>query len=107
MQVSLARSACEVDRKATSSHTVQPPKDWTWTRSASTCWPSHTCRDVHDLHASTIATDQPVLTAHVVLDDECFTDGHAAEMLAQLQDCVGIAAPDAGRASRAAAALIA
>ncbi|WP_131104452.1 cation diffusion facilitator family transporter [Ornithinimicrobium sufpigmenti] len=45
-------------------------------------------QDVHDLHASTIATGLPVLTAHVVLDDECFTDGHAAEMLASLQDCV-------------------
>lgn len=45
-------------------------------------------RSVHDLHASTIATGLPVLTAHVVLDDECFTDGHAAEMLAKLQDCV-------------------
>ncbi|WP_134774584.1 cation diffusion facilitator family transporter [Ornithinimicrobium flavum] len=45
-------------------------------------------REVHDLHASTIATGLPVLSAHVVLDDECFTDGHAAEMLAQLQDCV-------------------
>ncbi|MGO0578225.1 cation diffusion facilitator family transporter [Ornithinimicrobium panacihumi] len=43
---------------------------------------------VHDLHASTIATGLPVLTAHVVLDEECFTDGHAAEMLAKLQDCV-------------------
>jgi cobalt-zinc-cadmium efflux system protein len=45
-------------------------------------------REVHDLHASTIATGLPVLTAHVVLDNECFTDGHAAEMLAHLQDCV-------------------
>ncbi|MGO0577620.1 cation transporter [Ornithinimicrobium sp. CNJ-824] len=45
-------------------------------------------QDIHDLHASTIATGLPVLSAHVVLDEECFTDGHAAEMLAQLQDCV-------------------
>lgn len=45
-------------------------------------------QDVHDLHASTIATGLPVLTAHVVLDEACFTDGHAAEMLAHLQDCV-------------------
>src|SRR5699024_9670374 len=34
-------------------------------------------QDVHDLHASAIATGLPVLTAHVVLDEECFTDGHA------------------------------
>ena len=45
-------------------------------------------QEVHDLHASTIATGLPVLSAHVVLDDECFRDGHAAEMLAQLQECV-------------------
>lgn len=45
-------------------------------------------QEVHDLHASTIATALPVLSAHVVLDDECFRDGHAAEMLAQLQECV-------------------
>lgn len=43
---------------------------------------------VHDLHASTIATGLPVLSAHVVLDDECFRDGHAAEVLGQLQECV-------------------
>ncbi|WP_114906539.1 cation diffusion facilitator family transporter [Ornithinimicrobium murale] len=45
-------------------------------------------QEVHDLHASTIATGLPVLSAHVVLDDACFQDGHAAEMLGQLQECV-------------------
>ena len=44
--------------------------------------------EVHDLHASTIATGLPVLSAHVVLDDACFQDGHAAEVLGQLQECV-------------------
>ena len=43
---------------------------------------------VHNLHASTIATGLPVLTAHVVLDDNCFKDGHAASVLTDLQDCV-------------------
>ena len=43
---------------------------------------------VHDLHASQIATGLPVLTAHVVLDDECFQDGHAPQILDQLQACV-------------------
>jgi cobalt-zinc-cadmium efflux system protein len=43
---------------------------------------------VHDLHASQIATGLPVLTAHVVLDDSCFHDGHAPQMLDQLQACV-------------------
>lgn len=45
-------------------------------------------RSVHDLHVSQIATGLPVLTAHVVVDDECFRDGHAPRMLDQLQECV-------------------
>jgi cobalt-zinc-cadmium efflux system protein len=43
---------------------------------------------VHDLHASQIASDLPVLTAHVVVDDSCFQDGHVPQVLDQLQDCV-------------------
>jgi len=43
---------------------------------------------VHDLHASQIATGLPVLTAHVVVDDSCFQDGHVPQMLDQLQACV-------------------
>lgn len=43
---------------------------------------------VHDLHATQIATGLPVLTAHVVVDDECFYDGHASSLLDDLQDCV-------------------
>jgi cobalt-zinc-cadmium efflux system protein len=45
-------------------------------------------RAVHDLHATQIATGLPVLTAHVVVDDECFYDGHASGILDELQDCV-------------------
>ena len=45
-------------------------------------------KDVHDLHASTVATGLPTLTAHVVVEDECFTDGHAAEMLRHVKECV-------------------
>lgn len=45
-------------------------------------------RNVHDLHASTIATGLPVLTAHVVVDDECFADGSAPALLDELQACV-------------------
>lgn len=45
-------------------------------------------RAVHDLHVSRIASDLPVLTAHVVVDDECFTDGHAPEILRELRSCV-------------------
>lgn len=43
---------------------------------------------VHDLHVSQIATGLPVLTAHVVVDDSCFYDGHTAQMLDDLQHCV-------------------
>ena len=45
-------------------------------------------REVHDLHASTVATGLPTLTAHVVVDDECFADGHAPEVLAHVKECV-------------------
>lgn len=44
--------------------------------------------DVHDLHASTVATGLPVLTAHVVVQDQCFTSGHVAEQLRAVQQCV-------------------
>ncbi|MDR2974832.1 MAG: cation diffusion facilitator family transporter [Propionibacteriaceae bacterium] len=45
-------------------------------------------KEVHDLHASTIATGLPILTAHVVVTDQCFTDGHAATTLREVRDCV-------------------
>lgn len=45
--------------------------------------------DVHDLHASQIATGLPVLTAHVVIEEECFSDAHVPGLLDQLQACVG------------------
>jgi cobalt-zinc-cadmium efflux system protein len=45
-------------------------------------------RAVHDLHATQIATGLPVLTAHVVVDDSCFYDGHASALLDDLQACV-------------------
>ncbi|WP_380172613.1 cation diffusion facilitator family transporter [Kineococcus sp. DHX-1] len=43
---------------------------------------------VHDLHASQITSGLPVLSAHVVLDDSCFLDGHAPVILDSLQACV-------------------
>jgi cobalt-zinc-cadmium efflux system protein len=45
-------------------------------------------REVHDVHASLIATGLPVLSAHVVVENECFKDGHAGHILDQLQDCL-------------------
>ncbi len=44
--------------------------------------------DVHDLHASQITAGSPVLTAHVVVEDSCFHDGHAPQILDELQTCV-------------------
>jgi len=44
--------------------------------------------DVHDLHASTVASGLPTLSAHVVLDDSCFSDGHAIEILDGLRRCI-------------------
>lgn len=44
--------------------------------------------DVHDLHITQIATGLPVLTAHVVVEAECFHDGHAPEITQALQRCV-------------------
>jgi cobalt-zinc-cadmium efflux system protein len=45
-------------------------------------------RDVHELHAYTVTSGLPVLTAHVVIDDECFRDGHAPQMLDAVQRCL-------------------
>lgn len=44
--------------------------------------------EVHDLHVSRIGSDLPVLTAHIAVEDECFLDGHAPLILAQVQDCL-------------------
>jgi cobalt-zinc-cadmium efflux system protein len=44
--------------------------------------------DVHDLHASLVASGTPVLSAHVTVEDTCMRDGHAATILADLQQCV-------------------
>lgn len=45
-------------------------------------------REVHDLHASTIASGLPILSAHIVVEDHCFTDGHCPQVLDELQACV-------------------
>lgn len=43
---------------------------------------------VHDLHASLVATGLPTISAHVVVQDACFRDGHAPPVLDALQRCV-------------------
>lgn len=45
-------------------------------------------REVHELHATTVASGLPNLSAHVVLADECFSDGHATEILADIKRCL-------------------
>lgn len=42
---------------------------------------------VHDLHASTLGTGLHQLTAHVVVEESCFADGHAPRVLDLLQEC--------------------
>lgn len=44
--------------------------------------------DVHDLHASLVATGLPVISAHIVVEDSCFADGHTPRILDALQECV-------------------
>jgi cobalt-zinc-cadmium efflux system protein len=45
-------------------------------------------RDVHDLHAWVVTSDLPALSAHVVVEDSCFSDGHAPQILDALQACI-------------------
>ncbi len=44
--------------------------------------------EVHDLHVSSVASDLPVLTAHVVVAESCFHDGNLPRLLDQLQQCL-------------------
>jgi cobalt-zinc-cadmium efflux system protein len=45
-------------------------------------------RGVHDLHATQVAANLPVLTAHVVVEDSCFHDAHLPGLLDELQQCL-------------------
>ena len=45
--------------------------------------------DVHDLHVWTVTSDLPILSAHLVVDDACFNDGHAPQILDEVQECLG------------------
>lgn len=44
--------------------------------------------DVHDIHAWSITSGLPTLSAHLVLDDSCFSDAHAPQLLDQVQSCL-------------------
>jgi cobalt-zinc-cadmium efflux system protein len=44
--------------------------------------------DLHDVHATMVASNLPVLTAHVVVDDSCFHHGDLPRLLDRLQQCL-------------------
>ena len=45
-------------------------------------------QSVHDLHAWTLTSSLPILTAHVVVTDDCISTGEAGRVLDHLQDCL-------------------
>jgi cobalt-zinc-cadmium efflux system protein len=45
-------------------------------------------RDLHDLHAWTVTSSLPALSAHIVIDDACFTEGCVPRLLDELQACI-------------------
>ncbi|MFS0700290.1 cation diffusion facilitator family transporter [Cellulomonas sp. 179-A 4D5 NHS] len=45
--------------------------------------------DVHDLHAWTITSGVPALSAHVVVDEECIDQGRPGVVLDALDECLG------------------
>ena len=45
-------------------------------------------RAVHDLHVWTVTSDLPTLSAHIVVDDGCFSDGHTPALLDEIQACL-------------------
>ena len=44
--------------------------------------------DVHDLHAWTVTSDLPALSAHVVVSEDCFRRGDSPRLLDELQACL-------------------
>ncbi len=44
--------------------------------------------DVHDLHAWTITSGVPVLSAHVVVDQDCIDRGETGPVLDRLGECL-------------------
>ena len=45
-------------------------------------------REVHDLHMWTVTSSLPTLSAHIVVDEGCFADGHAPQILDEIQACL-------------------
>ncbi|GAA1898358.1 cation diffusion facilitator family transporter [Lapillicoccus jejuensis] len=44
--------------------------------------------DVHDLHVWTVTSSLPALSAHVVVEDGCYRDGHAPQLLDRALECL-------------------
>ena len=44
--------------------------------------------DIHDLHAWTLTSGSTTLSAHVIVESECFDTGHAPQILDSLQVCL-------------------
>lgn len=44
--------------------------------------------DAHDLHAWNLTSGMPVLSVHVVVEDELLTNGRSADLLDQLGECL-------------------
>ena len=64
-------------RGSTSPHVRDPhPRRCRTSTTSTTCTPRQ------------VATGLPVLSAHVVVDDSCFYDGHLGPMLDELQSCL-------------------
>jgi cobalt-zinc-cadmium efflux system protein len=45
--------------------------------------------DVHDLHAWTVTSGVPVLSAHVIIDTDAVSQGRSGEILDRLGECLG------------------
>jgi cobalt-zinc-cadmium efflux system protein len=45
--------------------------------------------DLHDLHVWAITSGVPVISAHVVVDNACISQGRSGEVLDRLGDCLG------------------
>lgn len=43
---------------------------------------------IHDLHVWTVTSALPALSAHIVVDQGCFADGHAPQILDEIQQCL-------------------
>ena len=65
------------------------PRAWTSTRCGPTCSGVDGVLGVHDLHAWTITSGLPVLSAHVVVTEEALAAGHGGRVLDALCACLG------------------